>query len=65
MDATDHEHPRTTDTVPTMRKEPPPDSPAAGEGATFSSESTSSESTSSESTDDVDPTYESGYGFGV
>ena len=60
MDATDHEHPRTTDTVATMRKEPPPDSPAASEGATFSSESTSSEST-----DDVDPTYESGYGFGV
>jgi hypothetical protein len=60
MDATDHEHPPATDTVATMRKEPPPDSQAAGAGATFSSESTSSEST-----EDVDPTYESGYGFGV
>ena len=60
MDATDHDHQPTIDTVATMRKEPPPDSQAAGEGATFSSESTSSEST-----DDVDPPYDSGYGFGV
>jgi hypothetical protein len=56
MDAGDHEHPPTADTVATIPQDPPPESPAAGEErATLSSAST----------DDADPTHESGYGFGV
>ncbi len=56
MDARDHNHPPSTDTVPTTPQDPPPEPETAGEErATLSSAPT----------DDADPTHESGYGFGV
>jgi hypothetical protein len=56
MDASDQEHPPTTDTVATMPQDPPPDPATAGEDCATLSRAT---------TDEADATHESGYGFGV